>query len=86
MSPGDPDARQVLTGEQCREARQLLGISKDALARAANVYPETVERFENSGQSSTFPIRAKLRAALESAGVVFTNGEQPGVRLRKVKA
>jgi hypothetical protein len=24
-------------------------------------------------------------AALESAGVVFTNGDQPGVRLRKSK-
>jgi hypothetical protein len=35
------DARLVLPGKQCREARQLLGISKDTLAQAANAYPET---------------------------------------------
>ena len=76
------DWRQLLTGEQCREARELLGMSPEALAMAANVYPETVARFENGGQSSTFPIRAKLRAALEAAGVVFTSGDEPGVKLR----
>jgi hypothetical protein len=29
---------------------------------------------------------AQLRSALESAGFVFTNGDAPGVRLRKRKA
>ena len=29
---------------------------------------------------------AKIRVALESAGVEFTNGEQPGVRLTKAAA
>jgi hypothetical protein len=27
---------------------------------------------------------ATIRAALEAAGVEFTNGDQPGVRLRKL--
>jgi hypothetical protein len=27
----------------------------------------------------------EIRAALEAAGVEFTNGEQPGVKLRKIK-
>ena len=28
----------------------------------------------------------ELRSALEAAGVEFTNGDQPGVRLRKMKS
>lgn len=32
---------------------------------------------------STFPTREKLRAALEAAGVVFTNSDELGVKMRK---
>ena len=74
------DARLVLTGEQCREARRLLVMSRETLARAAGVPLETIVRFEG-GRPSTFPIRAKLRSALVEAGVNFTS-EEPGVKLR----
>ena len=74
------DARLVLTVTQCRAARQLLGMSQEALSRAAGVHFETVESFE-SGRQSTFPIRVKLRSALVAAGVEFTS-EEPGVKLR----
>ena len=78
----DPtDARELITAEQCRSARKLLRLSAEALARRANARPETVASFE-SGRPSTFPMRARLRAALEAAGVVFTNGDEPGVQLR----
>jgi len=73
------DFRQVITPEQCREARRLLGISQEALARAAGISPETVAKFEARGRQSTFPMRAKLRAALEAAGVEFTKS---GIGLR----
>jgi len=79
------DARQLLTGEQCREARRLLGLHQEALARAANVHAETITSFE-SGRKATFPVQVKLRAALEAAGVVFTDGDEPAVKLRKDKA
>ena len=79
-----PDARRVLTADQCREARALLGISQDALARKAGVYGETVQRFEE-GRPGTFPIRSKLRTALEAAGIEFT-GDTAGVRLRTTKS
>ncbi len=74
------DARLVLTVEQCRIARQLLGMSQEALARAADVYSATVVSFE-SGRPSTFPSRVKLRSALVAAGAEFTSDE-PGVRLK----
>jgi hypothetical protein len=54
------------------------------LARAAGVFPATVARFEQ-GNQSTFPMRAKLGAGLQRAGVVFTNGDETGVKLRSGK-
>jgi hypothetical protein len=38
-------------------------------------------RFEASGELRERTVDA-IRAALEAAGVEFTNGEQPGVRMR----
>ena len=78
------DARRRISPEQCRAARKLLGLSAEALARQANIRPGTIASFE-SGRHSTFPMRARLRAALEAAGVVFTNGDESGVRLRKAR-
>ena len=40
------------------------------------------QRGDLGGQPDT---RARIVAALEFGGVEFTNGEQPGVRLRKVQ-
>jgi transcriptional regulator with XRE-family HTH domain len=77
------DARSLITGEQCRTARLLLRLSQEALARRAQVHPETVAAFEN-GRPSTFPMQTKVRRALVQAGIEFTGGE-PGVRLKKVE-
>jgi transcriptional regulator with XRE-family HTH domain len=71
---------------QVRAARALIGWSPAQLADAAGVPLSTVDRIE-SGQPDSIPAEAvaKLRAALESAGVVFIpkNGGGAGVRLRK---
>jgi DNA-binding XRE family transcriptional regulator len=72
-----------MTPAQCRAARGLLNWNQDDLAKASGVSAVTVRNFENEKSA---PQRASLqviRAALEAAGVEFTNGEQPGVRLRK---
>jgi len=76
----------MVTPAQCRAARGLLGWNQQELARQAGVGIVTVHQLE-TGVSQ--PRRATLdviRRALESAGVEFTNGEQPGVRLTKVAA
>jgi transcriptional regulator with XRE-family HTH domain len=77
------------TPEQLRAARGLLNWSRTDLARAAGVSAETVNRAEGlrKDQASADAL-AKVRAALEAAGVIFVdeNGEGPGVRLRKGKA
>ena len=64
-------------------ARAALDWSTTDLARAADVGPATVNRFE-TGQDARISTVEKLRAALEAAGgIVFIaeNGGGAGVRL-----
>jgi transcriptional regulator with XRE-family HTH domain len=69
---------------QIKAARALLGWSQEELAAMAGVSVPTVKRLEAAdvllgGREDT---GRKLRNALERAGIDFTNGNQPGVRLR----
>jgi transcriptional regulator with XRE-family HTH domain len=63
-------------------ARAAIEIGVRELAEAAKVSTNTVTRFERGEPLRERTIDA-IRGALESAGVEFTNGEQPGVRLKK---
>jgi transcriptional regulator with XRE-family HTH domain len=68
--------------DQCRAARALIQWTRDELAAKARVSVVTVSNFEN-GKSS--PQRATLdvmQRALEEAGVIFTNGDEPGVKMK----
>jgi transcriptional regulator with XRE-family HTH domain len=68
--------------EQFRAARALLGWSQTKLAERAGMSLPTVKRFETGRGANVSPdARQALRAALESAGIEFTNGDAPGVRL-----
>jgi transcriptional regulator with XRE-family HTH domain len=76
----------MLTIEQIRAARGLLGWSQSKLAERAGLSLPTVKRVEiDLGLRVSEAARNKLRRALESAGVEFIdeNGGGPGVRLRK---
>jgi hypothetical protein len=58
------------------------------LAERAGVSLASIKRFEAMdglirGRTATVD---RLRTVLEAAGVEFTNGDQPGVRLRATKA
>ena len=69
---------------QCKMARTALGLGVRDLAEMAKVSPDTVARLERGEALKERTVDA-IRATLESAGVLFieTNGEGPGVRLRK---
>jgi transcriptional regulator with XRE-family HTH domain len=75
----------IVTGEQLRAARAMARIEQSELAGRAKVSVETIKRLERTSG----PVSANVQTAdsvvhaLESAGVEFTNGGQPGVRLRK---
>ena len=70
---------------QCRMARAALGWGVRELAAAAKVSTDTVARFERGDELKERTIDA-LQHALEAAGIEFTNGDQPGVRLTKAAA
>ena len=66
---------------QSKMARAALGLGVRELASAAGVSPDTIVRLEK-GETLQPRTLAAIRAALEAAGVEFTDGDAPGVRLR----
>jgi transcriptional regulator with XRE-family HTH domain len=77
----------MMTPEQCRAARSLLGLKQSDLAAASGVSIRTIAHFE-AGERQPIPANAAaLRKALEAAGVEFIaeNGGGPGLRLAKRK-
>jgi len=76
----------MIEAAQVRAARALIGWSPTKLADAAGVSVSIVEQFE-TGAPDHIPdeVVQKMRAALETAGVIFIpkNGGGAGVRLRK---
>ena len=75
----------ILLPVQCRMARAALGLGVRELAAAAKVSIDTVARFERGDELKERTVDA-LQRALEEAGVEFTNGDKPGVRLTRAPA
>jgi hypothetical protein len=71
-----------MTPAQCRAARSLLDCNQGELASKASLGLSTVVDFERERRTVSGGAVAAIRAALEAAGVEFTNGDQPGVRLK----
>jgi len=76
----------MITIEQMRAARGLLGWSQSELAKRAGLSLPTVKRVEaGSGPRVSDEARRRIQQALEMGGAQFIaeNGGGPGVRLRK---
>ena len=75
----------MITAEQCRAGRGLLGWNQQALARKARVGVVTVHQLEAGTSTPRRSTLEVIRRAFESAGVEFIdeNGGGPGVRLRR---
>ncbi len=72
-----------MTPAQCRAGRALLELTQTQLAKAAGLGLSTVVDFERARRTISLDAITAIRAALEAAGVEFTNGDEPGVKLRK---
>jgi len=57
-------------------------VVKSASGGAQNTVMDTVSRLERGEELRERTVDA-IRHALEAAGVEFTNGDQPGVRLKR---
>jgi predicted transcriptional regulator len=75
----------LVTGNQLKAARALLGIEQADLATRADVHVNTIRKMEAKGLgeiTSGADYLRKVQSALESAGVEFLNHGRPGVRMR----
>jgi transcriptional regulator with XRE-family HTH domain len=72
----------IITAEQYRMARAALRLSVRDVATMASVSTNTLTRLENGEELKPRTLEA-IRNALEKAGVEFTNGDQPGVRMKR---
>jgi transcriptional regulator with XRE-family HTH domain len=71
--------------QQWPAARALVGWSQLDLARKLGASVLTVKRLESGRGNVSVAMRQRAKEALETAGVIFveSNGDGPGVRLRK---
>jgi transcriptional regulator with XRE-family HTH domain len=70
---------------QCRAARGLVDMDQAALADRAMVTRNVIIDFEKGRRVPMRNNLASIQRVLEEAGVEFTNGDAPGVRLRTKK-
>ena len=75
----------AISPAQCRAARGLIAMDQADLAEAANVSRNVIIDFEKGRRVPTRNNLAAIQRVLERAGVEFTNGDAPGVRLKKSK-
>jgi transcriptional regulator with XRE-family HTH domain len=69
------------TALHSKMARAALGLGVRELADMAKVSPDTIARLERGEELKERTLDA-IQQALESAGVEFINGGQPGVRMK----
>jgi transcriptional regulator with XRE-family HTH domain len=70
-----------MTPAQSRMARAALQLGIRDVAKLAGVAASTISRLE-AGETLQPRTIAAIRHALEKAGVEFTNGNKPGVRVK----
>jgi transcriptional regulator with XRE-family HTH domain len=73
----------VVKPAQVKMARAALDWSLEDLAQKAGVHRNTISNFETGKFAGDPETLRKLQRALEAAGVEFTNGDHPGVRLKR---
>jgi transcriptional regulator with XRE-family HTH domain len=73
----------MITPVQCLEARKLLNWTRDRLGSRCSVSHSSVRFFEIGAKPLRPEDRGAIRSALEAAGIEFTNGSEPGVKLGK---
>jgi DNA-binding XRE family transcriptional regulator len=70
---------------QIRAARALIGWTQNELAVVASVSEMSIKNIERDSANPRVSTLASIKRALEAAGIEFTNGGEPGVRLRKFR-
>lgn len=83
MTASKDGIKIAILAAQVRAGRALLAWSQDQLVQASGVPKRTLARLElGEGEPQRRTMDA-IRAALEAAGVEFTNGDAPGVKMAR---
>ena len=69
--------------EHVRAARGLLKWTQEDLAARSGVSAVTIGAWENEKTRPMADTKEQIRRAFEEAGVVFSNGKNPGVKLMR---
>jgi DNA-binding XRE family transcriptional regulator len=74
----------MITGPQIRAARAMLGWTSRELARRAVVSIATINAVEDTNLPSSRRQGdlAAIQMALEDGGIEFTNGNEPGIKMK----
>ena len=72
-----------VTSAQVRMARAALNWTVRDLAEATGLHRNTINNLEFGRYAGDPETLAIIEKVLTRAGIEFTNGDQPGVRLRK---
>src|SRR5206468_408880 len=74
----------MITAAQIRRARELLEWPASKLGQKVGLRALTIRRAETTDGEALITVgqKAAIQRALEAAGIEFTNGDQPGVKLR----
>jgi len=83
MSEPKSTLKIQFVGEQVAAARKLLKMSQIELAAATGLTTRTIIKFEGGGNVRPETVEA-IREVLVGRGIVFTNGGEPGVKLRQM--
>jgi transcriptional regulator with XRE-family HTH domain len=76
-------AAYLIRSETCRAARGLLNWTRAHLAKESGVSEGTIKTFEyGKKNTTTLDTKVAITDAFSRAGVEFTNGDEPGVKLR----
>ena len=84
MSETKSILKMRIVGEQVAAARKLLRMTQNDLATATGLTQWTIINFEGGKNVRPETVEA-IREALLARGIVFTNGGEPGVKLRKME-
>ena len=75
----------MITGEQVKDVRKLLGWSKVKLASKLGIRAKAIGDFETRRSQRPARMVFAIRRIAERAGVEFTAGGKPGVRLKNTR-
>ena len=75
----------MITGARIKAARKLLGWPRDRLGPRAGLSITLLRKIQDGLRTPTNEQRLGFQDALEAAGVDFTKGDEPGVKLKSPK-